>query len=93
MTAHLPQPEDFLGIIQKAAERVVSDIEYPKFVKPHPSHVVTQGDHVSTPAFPEFHVDRMTREVTVLVHSVDEEQIAILEFVKPDRHESADVGV
>jgi hypothetical protein len=59
--------------------------EFPKFVKPHKSHVrvkKTEGapDHVSAPAFSEVHVDRVTNDVTVLVNDADEEKKALSEL-------------
>jgi hypothetical protein len=34
-------------------------------------------DHMSVPAFKDFHVDRATGEVTVLVNNADEEKSAL----------------
>jgi hypothetical protein len=57
-----------------------ADPEWPKWVTPHESHVVRtkRGDHkhIATPRFAEHHVHRDTSEVTVLVHSPEEEDMA-----------------
>lgn len=49
--------------------------EYPKWVKPHASHVHRHRDHVSTPLFSEHHVHR-DGAVHVLVHSPEEAELA-----------------
>jgi hypothetical protein len=59
--------------------------EFPKYVKPHKSHVrvkKTEGaqDHVSSPTFTDIHVDRVTNDVTVMVKDADEEKVAISEL-------------
>jgi hypothetical protein len=55
--------------------------EFPKWVKPHPHHVHRQhrGDveHVSTPHFTQHHVRRDSGDVTVLVHTPEEEAKAL----------------
>jgi len=51
-------------------------VEFPKWVEPHPSHIVLQGNHIATPAFSENHVQRGTQKVTVLVQNVEEERRA-----------------
>jgi hypothetical protein len=60
------------------------DLEYPKWVTPHESHIVRskRGDqeHVSTPRFVDPHINRDTKEVTVLVHSVEEEEMALAPY-------------
>lgn len=50
--------------------------EFPKFVVPHFGHVVRSGDTVSTPAFPEFHVER-SGLLKVLVKDAEEEARAL----------------
>jgi len=65
------------------------DIEWPKWVKVHDSHILRKKvegvpDHVSVPAYPEYHVDRLTGDVSVLVHDEDQEKIATAEAVKDD---------
>lgn len=75
-------------------------IPYPKWVKPHDSHVVkkeTPGapDHVSTPGFPEFHVNRGDGIVTVLVNDAAEEAKALADVsAKPEeeKHSEEDHG-
>lgn len=64
------------------AKAKASHQEYPKWVLVHLSHVHTKlgGDgqeHFSVPAFPEFHVDRLTRLVSVLVHDAEDEAKAL----------------
>lgn len=52
--------------------------EYPKFVLPHPSHVVrAEGRTAVTPLFSEHHEDRNTGEVTVLVGDESGEKLAL----------------
>ena len=68
---------------------VNQDTEWPKWVVPHHSHVVSKEvhgapEHLSVPAFPQFHVNREGGEVTVLVHNEDEEKRAI-ESAEPPR--------
>ncbi len=65
-----------------AAEAKASHQEFPKWVEPHASHVVTKGDHVSSPAFPDFHVSRDDGKFSVLVHSAEEEAKALAAAVK-----------
>src|SRR5580692_8483133 len=65
------------------------DIEWPKWVKVHDSHILRKKvdgapDHVSVPAYPEYHVDRLTGDVSVLVHDEDQEKVATAEAVKAD---------
>ena len=71
-----------------AAKAAASHKEFPKFVEPHASHIVTQkpvhGDappHLSTPHFVEHHVDRFGK-VSVLVHDAEEEAKALAEAAK-----------
>lgn len=51
--------------------------EYPKWVTPHRGHVKGMGEGVSTPLFPDFHVNRISGDVTVLVHDAEEEARAV----------------
>jgi hypothetical protein len=57
--------------------RVTDETEWPKWVTPHPDHVVRQGDHVSTPHFEHVHVGRHDGAVTVMVHNAEEEARAL----------------
>lgn len=50
--------------------------EYPKWVTPHPGHVKGTGDSLSTPLFPQHHVNRVSGDVTVLVHTAAEAALA-----------------
>ncbi len=59
--------------------------EWPKWVVPHESHVVRKKadgapDHVSVTDFEDFHVDRVTGEVTVLVKDEEDERRASTEL-------------
>jgi hypothetical protein len=54
--------------------------DYPKWVVPHDSLVVRNGEHVTVPLFPEMFVDREGR-VTVLVKDGDEEERATSQAV------------
>ena len=54
----------------------MSDNEFPKWVAPHPSHVVGRV----APEFPDTHVDR-DGGVTVLVRDIGEETTALAEKV------------
>ena len=56
--------------------------DYPKWVAVHESHIVRKQmegapDHVSVPSWPEFHVNRLSGQVTVLVMNEDEEKEAM----------------
>jgi hypothetical protein len=51
--------------------------EFPKWVKPHSNHIETQGERSVTPRFPEHHVRRHDGEVSVLVHTPEEEALAL----------------
>lgn len=55
--------------------------DFPKYIKPHDSHVDRTGHHVSVPAFPEHHIDRAGL-LTVLVRDAEEEAKALAEAVK-----------
>lgn len=77
-----------VGLMSKPHQPVAADAEWPKWIVPHASHVVRTAtgdapDHVSTPAFPEFHVNRATGEVTVLVHDAEDEARALATLVTP----------
>ena len=69
--------------------RSPQNIEWPKWVKVHDSHIDRKKvdgmpDYVSTPAYPDFHVNRANGEVMVLVHDEDQEKAATAEAVKAD---------
>jgi hypothetical protein len=52
--------------------------EYPKWVKVHDSHKVQDGyGNICVQDFHGFYFDRVTKEMTVLVHDLDEETKAI----------------
>lgn len=57
------------------------DRDWPQWIPVHESHVLVKKmdgapDHVSVPAFPDYHVNRIDGSVTVLVHDEDEAKIA-----------------
>lgn len=55
-------------------------------------HVIASADgpdHVSTPAFAQYHVDRLTGAVSVLVNDAEEEAKALAEFVAPKNPDDA----
>jgi hypothetical protein len=69
--------------------RSPQNIEWPKWVVVHGSHINRKKvdgmpDYVSTPAYPDFHVNRANGEVMVLVHDEDQEKAATSEAVKAD---------
>lgn len=67
-----------------AAPSAVVGAEYPKWVKVHTSHIVkSHAEHVSTPAFPTFHIDRVTKDVFVQVADAEEEAKALADAAKP----------
>src|ERR1700731_5195908 len=74
------------------------DIEWPKWVKVHDSHILRKKvdgapDHVSVPAYPDYHVDRLTGDVSVLVHDEDQEKIATSEVVEVDEDQKEIPGL
>jgi hypothetical protein len=84
--ATVKEHEENVAAAEKAlaeAKAKAAFMEFPKYIEPHESHVVTQeaahGDappHRSTPAFGGFHVDREGK-VKVLVHNAEEEAKAL----------------
>jgi len=69
----------------------MSEIEWPKWVVPHASHIVrttaaNAPDHVSTPAWTGCHVNRVDGVVTVLVADAEEEARAIAQAVQSETH-------
>jgi hypothetical protein len=74
------------------AAPVLVDRDFPKWVGVHDSHIVRRGEgdnvHVSTPAFPDYHVNRADGAVTVLVRNEDEEKMAGADYKAPDRAEA-----
>src|SRR5674476_898112 len=84
-----------IGIEQEPAS-VVRGVAWPKWVVPHDSQVQrkkTEGapDHVSTPGFTDYHVNRVTGEVTVLVANEDEEKVATGEYKERDPKDAAPI--
>lgn len=82
-----------IGVDPAPPGPVHNDADWPKWVKPHDGHVHRQrhGDgpeHVSAPHFPHHHVNRASGEVTVLVHTPDEEAVALADPHAPKEHEA-----
>lgn len=67
------------------------DVEFPKWVKVHDSQIVRQnaqgGEHISTPRWPQYVIDRVTQEVRVLVANVEEEAEALRDIVAPKKND------
>lgn len=88
----------FSGLVQKTFENAAEAVsDFPKWVVASIDHIVMKQDgdgpvHVSTPDFPDFHVNRETKEVTVLVHDEDEEKKAVSgkQSPAPEPHEFDD---
>lgn len=77
-----------LGIHEVPPQPTRGGQEWPKWVPVHDSYIVrrqTEGapDHVSVPAWPNYHVNRMDGKVSVLVHDEDEEKRAAAEYKEP----------
>lgn len=68
------------------------DNDYPKWVPVHPSQVVRKGDYASTPNWPTFSVDRITRAITVLVKDADEEAKAVADINPPPKVEKTETA-
>lgn len=69
------------GLVAKPHAPVSAERDWPAWVPVHESHVVRVqvGDapaHISTPDYVDFHVNRVTGEVTVLVNNEEEERRA-----------------
>ena len=67
--------------------------EWPKWVVPHANHVVSQGVSVSTPHFTQHHKNRHDGVVSVLVHTAEEEELALAERPVPIGHQRHDEPV
>src|ERR1035437_9619079 len=83
-----------IGIEQVPAP-VVRGVEWPKWVVPHDSQIQrkkTEGapDHVSTPGFADYNVNRVNGEVMVLVANEDEEKVATGEYKEAEVEPLAD---
>lgn len=77
-----------VGLMQAPAARIVGDHEYPAWVVPHESQIVRKQvdgapDHISTPGFAEFHVNRANGEITVLVQDAEDEERALSDAAAP----------
>ncbi len=71
-----------LEAMLEAAKAKAAHQEYPKWVEPHASHVVTAATgHKSVPSFSDHHTDQNTGKLMALVHSAEEEAKALAEAV------------
>jgi hypothetical protein len=82
--------------IEQVPSPVVRGVEWPKWVVPHDSQIQrkkTEGfpDHVSTPGFADYNVNRVNGEVMVLVADEDEEKVATGEYKERDPKDTAPV--
>lgn len=83
-----------VGMVPPPSAKSTLDPDFPKWVTPHEEHIVrkTMGDgtpdHVSTPLFPDFHVDRVTKAVTVLVKDAEDEARALASPKEPKAAEA-----
>lgn len=88
-----------VGLVAAPHARVSAAEDFPKWVAPHASHVVRKEmpgapDHVSVLRFKDWHVNRDSGAVTVLVHTDEEEKLAVAEYVADEEARSEDgVGV
>ncbi|HLH92075.1 MAG TPA: hypothetical protein VKX28_26885 [Xanthobacteraceae bacterium] len=92
-----PLTHHLIGIEQAPAQASKTDVEFPKWVVPHPSHVVDTSGHISVADFAH-HIDRAGK-VTVLVKDAGEEAEALAEKsdkprlrVVPDAPEDVSAG-
>jgi hypothetical protein len=76
-----------VGLVSNPPVAAPVDTVWPKWIKPHDGHLVRKGDHVSTPHFPTFHVQRGTGEVTVLVKTEEEEAFALSDPLNPVKND------
>lgn len=88
-----------IGLMSQPHLPVSLETDFPKWVIPDASHIVRKQvdgapDHVSTPGFAEFHINRLDGVVTVLVKDAEEEAKALAAREEPKAAEvdSADVG-
>ena len=82
-----------VGVDAVPPARVSAATDYPRWVKPHESHLARTDRGISAPLFPDrLHVDRVTGEATVLVHDKDEEKAAMV-APEPATTEPADPGL
>lgn len=67
-----------IGLVSPNIVKAASpDPDWPRWVVPHPNHVVVQNDRPTVPAFPEFHIRRHDGQLTVLVHNAADEATAL----------------
>jgi hypothetical protein len=78
-----------VGLVPPPALRTTHETEYPKWVEPHASQVVRQGDNVVTPGFATMFLGR-DGVVTVLVADADEEERALSDLAPPAADPSID---
>jgi hypothetical protein len=85
-----------VGLMPAPPPRVALGIEWPKWIVPHESHIVRREvegapDHVSTPGYPDFHVNRADGVVTVLVKDEEDEKRATGEYKAPGSENGEEV--
>lgn len=79
-----PEHGHLVGIEQKPVAPSPKDVEFPKWIEPHPSHVVTDahGNRIAQ-GFEQQHIDRVSDKLAVLVNDAKEEAAALAEKVEP----------
>lgn len=78
------QTGHLVGIEQAPAPVADVPTDYPKWVEPHVSHIARQGEHIAVPGH-EWHIERGTNKVTVLVGDDEAERFVTTE--KPARRD------
>lgn len=72
---------EFQGLVSAPIAKHPEDgSDFPKWVEPHRSHIEQKGDVIAVPGF-EWHVDRDTKVVNVLVNDAEHEAKALAEKV------------
>jgi len=79
-----------VGLMSAPPPRVAPEIKYPTWVVAHESQIVRRKvegspDHVSTPGYTDFHVNRADGVVTVLVKDEEDEKRATSEYKAPGK--------
>lgn len=80
-----PETGHPVGLVAAPHARVNAAEDYPKWVEPHASHIIRKEvpgapDHISVLRFKDWHKNRETGAVTVLVHNDEEEKLALAEY-------------
>lgn len=69
----------------------IDEMEFPKWIEPHASHISRQGnapEHVSVIDFASYHVNRVDGSVTVMVMDADEQKRALAAYKAPKDEKS-----